>query len=152
MVAVLKKGVGRKRNPNGYDLVGEVKTTYADQHDDSDEGSARRRLDWRSRLVRYGEEAGEAIRAIKRYNSFSPGILIKALDDEEWHQGIIIGREGSPVIYLVSEGPFDPSTWKRFGRRVKADEVGTPQWGLFGGGSYPEVAPYLPYVLRLWWD
>ena len=92
------------------------------------------------------EEAAAAIRAIGQYNDYDGNKVAKAVDflfKKKVIDGVCVGREGSPVLYLHlrrQRSADDLEMATAFMKSVKADEL--HMTGLHRG----------PQMLRAWWD
>jgi len=121
------------------------------------------------------ETAKECIHEIGDYNHFEPNHVADALNALSDDASVVVGREGSPVIYVWTADPkaaidgFDciGATWEEIGEAYAAESnvpTAAPPNELGGvpnadtypirvvGKRYDELETGVPTLIRAWWD
>jgi hypothetical protein len=117
-----------------YNLLDEIKTTYADNQDggkDFEETKHIRRLDWKAEESVSGENLLEALKAIgEGYNDFDPINATDTILTVDPEAEVYVAREGSVCLYIKTDKPHHMIA------ALNADEGDIQHDGL----------------VRIWWD
>ncbi|WP_254810645.1 hypothetical protein [Natronosalvus amylolyticus] len=98
--------------------------------------------------------AKACIRVINQYNYFDADAVCDALEALPDGSRVVVGREGSPVVYVWTDcapyvmGVLDDARPSELGAHLEADTYPTQMMGATIG----QTVPGKRYVVRAWWD